>query len=1071
MTLEGLPDVEGSGGGKGGGGNTPIEMPNSLQSNAKAMTVDLISEGPIKGLVDGMNTVYFNDTPWGYRDGGGAQQSNFQGVSFALNTGTPDQLPLGGFPAVETTYAVGAQVKNSQPVVRQISSPNADHVRVTIQIPTLLSQDVSSGSVNETIVQLQIDVQPNGGAYQTAIADSIIGKTTSVFARDYTVALPAGGFPWNVRVQRVSPDSTTTTLANDIYFATYTEIVSQQLSYANRAVAGCIFDAQTFGTTVPTRSWLIDGRLIKIPSNYDPYARSYSGIWDGTFKTDWTNNPAWVFYDLLTHPRYGMGNVIAEDQVDKWALYAIAQYCDGQVPNGFGGGTEPRFTFNMQITSRQDAYQALQMIASCFNGMVYWGAGRVVTIADMPSTSVAAVLTNANVKEGKFVYSGAALSSYHTVAQVTWNDPANSYKPTVEVVIDDAGVLKWGERQSQIYAYGCTSRGQARRMGKWMLDTERTQGETMSCVVPLDQMADVRPGDLIAVADRDYAGISLAGRVLNVTQGGLMVQVDNLITLQPGFAYTLRINLPDGSWQERTVDTVTTTNFATIRVWVTAPFSITPQGNAIWMLYSTYVEPRQFRVITVAEQSGGEFTISAVFHDPNKYLRIEQDINVEDPNYTAYPTGPLPAPVGMTYKEFLYRSGADGQVHSGVLISWQHSNDARVDTYELQYLPPGALSYLFSQYTSSPSGEVRDTYEGYWSFRVRALSAIAAPSPWAYLENISLGALHIRPDDVTGFDVWLTGTIATFVWNPVPQEEFCTYTIRWTSDNVFPTWETSILIADGIVGDSYQMGARDGTFFIKAVTLFGVESLNAAMLETNMASVSAINVVYSVSEDPTWPGTRSNLTLTPGLGLKVSTGTSGTYTTGIIDIGANFLVHMNLAMVAYGIRPDDYMIAWKRLSDVRALATGASTAWQAKVLVRTTGDNPSSPTASWTPWQTFFTSDISGRGFQFMVELDSLDGGTTLPEMFKLKFIIDVPDRVAGNHAVTVPSGGLNVVFDKRFYDTPTIGVTGRNMVSGDYWAITNQAPTGFTVRFFDHFDNGVARVMDWMAKGYGAGT
>jgi predicted phage tail protein len=852
-------DIVGRGGGKSSSSaTTPTEEANSLASNAFAYCFDLISEGPIEGLVDGANSVFFNNTPWGYTDGGGAQQYNFQGVQFSLVQGLPDQGPLSGPSDTETTYEVDAQVKFAQPVTRQISSEYADHVRVTLQIPALVSEDTNTGEVGHTSVEIQILIQANGGSYYVAVDDTIDGKTTTVYEKDYTIPLPAGGYPWNVQMSRITADSTVSTLSNDTYFLAYTEIISVLLTYPNDAIACVGLNAQDFGSAIPTRSYLVKGLQISIPSNYDPIALTYDGMWDGTFQTAWTCNPAWVFYDLLTNNRYGMGNVVSAEQVDKWALYQIAQYCDELVPDGYGN-QEPRYTFNMQITSAQDAYSALQMIASVFRGMIYWGAGTIIATADMPETGIAKILTNANVKDGQFIYSGAPLSSYHSICQVTWNDPSQNYQPTVETIVDDAAVLQFGSRVSQIYAYGCTSRGQARRTGLWLLYTERNQTETMTCTVALDQMADVRPGDIVAVADQWYQGVRYAGRIVandgsTYTEGptdgtlvlesgapvyvggdvlttegytvppGLVLTLDSNVTLPAGDSYTIRVfNQYGNTLQEQGINLDLTGTGPTNQIVVNGVFAQSVGANAVWMIYCNAVNPRLFQILTVTEQDGSEFQITGLFFDPDKFAEVELGLNLVEPNYTTLPTGAIAPPSNVSVQDYITGVGQTTIIRT--TVSWTNSPDSRVNAYQVRASSDQGFYGTFA--ATGGSKDIDNLPVANYVFGVRACSVDGQYSVWVDAAAVYIDGQPIPPAAPTDL-VAVGGTRQIqLTWNASPSPSILQYEVwRGNSPEQSPG-EGATFLAD--VSATSYMDADSNTLLPNTTWYYWVRAQNTLL--------------------------------------------------------------------------------------------------------------------------------------------------------------------------------------------------------------------------------------------------
>ena len=727
-----LEDVQqslyGEKGGKGGGdeARTPREAPNTLRSTSKARIIDVLGEGPIVGLTNGLKSIYLDETP--LQDEGG--DFNFQGVTVHTRTGEPDQSHIAGFPAVETANDVSTEVTNATPVIRTVTNPEADAARVTVQVQALSYQNVENGDLLPTEVAVAVDVRPNGGSWSEKRYDIIKGKTTSPYQRSYRVPLTGDG-PWDIRVRRVTPDNGSATLRNATYWATYTEIIDAKLQYPDTALVGLEVDAQDFGSQIPSRSYDVKGLIVRVPTNYNPETREYTGLWNGSFKLAWTDNPAWCFLDLATSERYGAGL----ENVDKWGLYQIAQYCDELIPDGFGG-QEPRFTFNTVLSSREEAIKALDTLATAFRGMTYWGANTVMATADMPADPVKLV-SPANVVDGEFEYSGTALKARHSVALVSWNDPGDNYRLQVEVVEDADAVQQFGWKQIDVTAVGCTSRGQAHRLGKWMLYSERAETETITYQASVDH-ADLRPGDIIAVNDPTTAGARLSGRIVRPGLSALVL--DQVPEQVSGSDWYLDVLLPTGGIERRQVD-----RFVGDHIELVSPLSAEPIRGAIWMLSSQEVEPRKFRVLSVAEQETAIYQITAVEHDPTKYDRVEQGLNLPDEDYTLIPTGPVAAPYSITVEASKYLAG--GTEHQKITISWTPSDDARVVRYIAEVQGPNDVSWGEAFTGPGTSFDLLDAEPGEWQIRVRGITGTGSASPWAYRTTNVAGLLLPTPPD------------------------------------------------------------------------------------------------------------------------------------------------------------------------------------------------------------------------------------------------------------------------------------------------------------------------------------
>ncbi|MDR8400121.1 phage tail protein, partial [Paraburkholderia sp. USG1] len=648
-------------GAKGGGSSsTPTESPDSLHSIAYAKVLDVISEGPIGGLANGLQSVFLDGTPIQNGDG----STNFQNYSVDYRLGTQDQTYLSGFPAVENETAVSTPLTDSAPWVHQAQNTQLTAVRIRFGVPALQKSDSSTGNVTGYRVEYAIDLATDAGSYSQVVSGAFDGKTTSLYERSVRIELPAATTGWLVRVRRITPNAHSSLIADTVNIEAITEVIDRKLRYPMSALVGLSFDAQSF-SSVPTRSYDINGLIISVPSNYDPVARVYSGAWDGTFKTAWSNNPAWVFYDLVLNKRYGLGNRVDASMVDKWGLYQIAQYCDVMVSDG-KGGQEPRFTCNCVIQSQADAYKVLQDLATTFRGIAYWGPGSVVAASDMPADPVY-VYTAANVVNGQFKYVGSALKTRYTTALVSWNDPANQYKQTVEYVPDQDGITRYGVTKAQITAFGTTSQGQAHRLGLWTLLTSRYETNTVSFAVGLDGTL-CAPGQIIAVADPAKAGRRMGGRMRAVS--GRNITLDKAPAVAAGD--TLTVILPTGIAEKQTVsgvdgDTVT----------VAAGFSTPPVPGAVWMLESADLASQLFRVVSVQESDDDgqiTYTVNATQYEPGKYAAIDNGAAIQVRPVTVVPPSVQPPPTGVTVSTY---SVIDQGISKTIMvIAWNAADKA-----------------------------------------------------------------------------------------------------------------------------------------------------------------------------------------------------------------------------------------------------------------------------------------------------------------------------------------------------------------------------------------------------------
>lgn len=885
------------GGGKGGGGSSRVaqEAPNTLQSKSVLRVVELISEGEIVGLVNGAKSIYLDDTPLQNADG----SFNFSGISFEERKGTPNQTHLAGFPAVEAEVAVGVEVTQPTPLVRTITDADTDAVMVTMRVPSLTEQNTSNGDLNGSKVQYTIEYKPSGGSYIMAVDSTkgtIQGKTTSPYERQHRVNL-TGSAPWDIRVTKVTPDSTAANIQNDVFWSSYTRIIDNKLTYPDWALVGLSVDSSLFGSSIPQRSFEVKGLKIKIPVNYNPTTRVYTGVWNGTFTTAWTDNPAWILYDLLTNNRYGLGNYIDVAEVDKYALYTIGQYCDELVPNG-KGGTEPRFTFNGVISSQEDALKVLQAVASSFRGMLYWGAsgtsGVITAVQDAPSDP-AKLFTPANVIDGIFTYSGAPLESVHAACYVTWNNPAEAYAPAIEVVESPLLPTMTTYRKLDVVAYGCSSQGQANRLGKWILDTEIYGSEIVVFKAGLAD-ADTRPGMIVKIQDPAYADIRYGGRVMSATT--TQVTIDAPVELVSGQSYTLDVVLPDGTIASKAITnspgTYTVLNLA-------SALALTPDPMTLWAITSTNLAPRQFRVLAVKENSDIEYEITALLHDPTKYARVENNINIPTTSFSRIGKGAIPAPTNLTFSEYLFNTGPF--LRSAVNLSWEAAPDSRVVKYEVEGKTPGTgNNYELLKITNGLAHVIEGTVDGTWSFRVRALDALGNFSPWTELANQTLTINGTAPGNVQDFQITNLTNTSVLSWAPVTNRNLSHYEIRYSSALTLANWNAAVQVIDKVSKDttSVVVASRTGTFMIKAVTLpteqypQGVYSNDASMVSTDIDFLSTFNFVEEIQEDTAFVGYKDKTQISAG-NLELTEASPGVFETEgtyihsrVVDLGATY---------------------------------------------------------------------------------------------------------------------------------------------------------------------------------------
>ncbi|MGY0155279.1 phage attachment tail tip protein J [Edwardsiella tarda] len=598
----------------GGGGHTPYEAPDNLRSTQVLSVIDALGEGPIEGPVNGLQSVLINQTPVVDADG----NVNAHGVTVVYRVGEQEQTALDGFEESGAETMLNAEVKKSTPITRTITSKELDRLRLTFGVSSLIAGN-DEGDQLETSVNLYIQIQRNG-TWVTEKDVTIQGKKTSQFLASIVLDnLPPR--PFSIRMVRNTPDSTSARLQNKTMWASYTEIIDLKQRYPSTAVVGMRVDAEQFGSQQVTVNYHIRGRIVRVPSNYDPIARTYTGIWDGSFKPAYTNNPAWCLLDLLTHPRYGMGDRIGMADVDIWSLYAIAQYCDQSVPDGFGG-TEPRMACNAYLAAQRKAYDVLADFCSLMRCMPVWDGQTMTFVQDRPADKVW-TYSNSNVVEGSFKYSFSALKDRHNAVEVRYIDPQNGWKTSVELVEDQAAIVRYGRNLLKMEAFGCTSRGQARRMGLWVIQTELLETQTVDFMIGAEGLRHL-PGDIIEVCDNDYAGIAVGGRILDFDTTSRTITLDRDIELPAGGSAEMNLIGADGSPISVPVVDLLAPNLVRLQ---TVPAGI--QAYGVWGLRLSSMRRRLFRCVMLRENDDGTYAVTALQHVPEKEAIVDNGAHFE----------------------------------------------------------------------------------------------------------------------------------------------------------------------------------------------------------------------------------------------------------------------------------------------------------------------------------------------------------------------------------------------------------------------------------------------------------
>lgn len=659
--------IAGAGGKKSSGSSrTPVEADDTVNSRAMASILDLLGEGVVGGLINGAKSIFIDGVALENEDG----SFNYSGVTWDFRDGSQDQSPMPGFDFVETPKAVNTQLKTTNAVTVAIDNDDADRVRVIMKFPSLRSIDKKTGDTNGTSVQFKFQLANGNGSFYDVIATgesssdvTLTAKKTGVYYRSYEIQLPKPGRAYKVRVLRLSADSNDQYLFNDTWVDSIGEIVDTPMNYPNSVLVGLKVNSEQFGSSMPSRSYLIRGLKIRVPSNYDENTNTYNGVWDGTFKLLSSSNPAWILFDLLTNARYGLGKFVSESMIDLGQLYQIGRYCDEEVDDGFGG-KEKRFAINTQITSRQDAYRLIQDIAGAFRGMVFWAGGMVNIMQDSPSDPVM-LFTNANVKDGLFTYKGSARKDRPSVALITYNNKQDGYKQNVEYVEDQEAMARYGERKTEAVAFGCTSRGQAHRVGLWLLYTARMESDMITFTAGLDT-SFLMPGETVLIQNKYRAGKRNSGRIVSFTKNS--ITLDAPVSLKKSGSF-IRIINQEGKIVERDInetgDNITKVTFKTALATADQPVA-----NGVWTITEPDLVPMRARVVAIAQgETPGSFDITVVQNNASKYQAIDngaalvpENTTVLDPTYSK--------PSNLVISEGTYLS-SPGNLSVKLMLAWE----------------------------------------------------------------------------------------------------------------------------------------------------------------------------------------------------------------------------------------------------------------------------------------------------------------------------------------------------------------------------------------------------------------
>jgi len=1074
----------GGGGGKGGGGNdrSPTEDKDNLDSKSFARVLDLIGEGEIGGLVDGGKSIFLNNTPLQASDG----SFNFKDVSFETRTGTSSQTTIPITRDVSVTKTTGfSTIVQATPGVIQITDSDVDAVSVQITVPAL-QRFSDEGDIFGTSVQLEIAVQYQGGSYTTVVLGNqgtIAGRTPDTYIRDYLINL-SGNFPVNIKVTRVTADSTSSKLVNSFQFNSYVEIKYDKLTYPNSALVGLKVDAEQF-TSIPSRKYLVKGLKVKIPHNAtvrSDGSLEYSGTFNGTLgAAQFTNDPAWCLYDLLTSERYGLGSHLVEADLDKFSFFAASQYASELIDDGTGNGTlEPRFSCNVSIGNQQEAYNVINQMCSVFRAMPYYQAGNLTISQDSPKDA-SYCFGLANVLEPGFTYSNTSQKTRPTVVIAKYLD-LELRDINYEQEIDTANQARYGSVIQTIDAFACTSRGQAKRLAKWLLYMSNVEREVVTFTTSIDAGVVVRPGQIIEIADPVKSGERRLGRIKSATIN--TVTADDVTGLNMQIGSTLSCVLPDGTYEKVTVSGLSNNVFS-----LGQSFSTAPNANSVWVYETTDIVTTTWRVLEVIEQDRTNYVITASTYNASKYNHIESGLALVQRDITNLDVAPA-APSNVTAEEVIYEN--TGIARTKIIVSWTTRTDAVYVRWRLQ-----DGNYTSLTVENSKSYEILDTIAGNYEIEIYSISSsgLRSTSPTKPADPffVAVGKTAL-PANVSGVSLLpIDESSAILSWNRATELDVLLggkTLIRHSSLTSLAQWKDAQEIVVAAAGNQTQkiVPLLEGTYLIKFEDDGGRQSpapgssdsdWNNTRVTTNLPAPSERLVVGTVDEHTAnFTGSKTNTIYDSGIDALTlvvtnsATATSGEYLfANSIDLTQPFDVNIRKVLKASSFNLNslwdsrtDLIDDWGYIDQVGGLTE--ATKCNAAVYVRSTNDDPSgSPT--WSDYKEFSNVLITGRAFQFKTLLTSGDTNQNIA-ITELGATLELQGRTESiSTPVTTGSSQYTVSFTNPFKQTPNVIVTPTNQQTGDFFELANISRTGFQVTF-KQGNATVARSFVWAASGFG---
>ena len=1104
--------------------NNPDLPSGALSSKQFNTIVELLGEGEIEGsataskasITDKTSTAYFNAFKKDiFLNGTQVLQEaasntapedsdfNFKDVGFDFRLGTSSQAFIDGISNIETETVIGTTVTTSIPVTHTVSSSDINAVRVTLRFPSMQKFE-SDGDINGVEVNLLIKTIENDGTTTTVINDTVKGRSTNAYFRDYIVKLKSTtSFPVVIRVERVTADSSDATLVNAFQFQQATNIIFEQNAYANTAHVALRFNAEQF-PRVPKRVFRIRGRKIKIPHNatvdLQTGAISYAGTFNGTFKTDkeWTTDPAWILYDLLTDTRAGCG--IAESNLDKFSFKTVSEYCGTSVDAGNGdGSTEPRFSCNVNITQRQEAYGLINSLCSVMRVMPFYSAGGIAISQDSPKDP-SYIFTNANVTEAGFLYAGSSLKTRHTVINVSYFDMTTQEVDVETVEADSATQTKYGVVIKNIKAFATTSRNQARRLGRWFLYNEQNSGETCSFSTTAAAGVLVRPGDVIEISDRLKAGVRRGGLLKSVTSTTVVVLDDSDNTDIPslGDSPTISIILPDGSLEEKTISAISGTTIT-----VLSAFSAAPNQHAPYILETSNLQTTTWRVISVKENDDKTFSITALSHDSGKYAFVEDGSALPTRNISVL-TRVLNAPEGLRVDEKIVT--INNKAVSKLILDWQTQSGA--SKYEVQYrFANGDFKKIE---TLSSDAEIINSDAGEYEIRVFSFNGLGQPSRQPATLTFTAVGKTAPPSDITNLTYEpISDKEIRLRWDAVPDQDVraggrihVRHSPKTDGSGTFQD-ATDLVFALSGASTEKVVPLLEGEYILKTQDDGDRFGTGETSLVIDLPEAQPKLLVQARREDqdsPAFQGSKTNVGFDSGAGSISLSGignfdditdfdtensiddiggvsATGTYLFNeTLDLGAVFSLDLRKLIQTDSVYSNDLIDSVTDIDARQDFDGTASVDTNAEVFVQTSQD-----ATSYSGFQKFANGTFKGRAFKFKCVLSTQDTNQDI-RVSQLGYFAEFQRRTEqSTTTIASGSGAKSITFDSPFFtgtsallgansNPPAIGITAFNMASGDFFELSSITGTGFTVHFKNSSGSSVDRNFNFTAIGFGKG-